>query len=75
MALFEEKGVWFTRVRRFEDMLDDPQATAVGAFVEVPQMEHPLVGSPMKLSCAPHLPRGPAPSLGAHTEAVLKGLE
>ena len=74
VRLFEEKGIWYTRVRRFEDMLEDPQALEVEAFVDVPGMEHKLVGSPMRLSCAPHLPAGPAPALGAHTDEILKAM-
>ena len=49
-----------------------PQALAADAFVPVPGMEHPLVGTPVKLSCAPHIPKGPAPALGAHTDQVLQ---
>jgi len=26
IAIFKENDVWYTRVRRYEDMLEDPQA-------------------------------------------------
>ncbi|MCI2056808.1 MAG: CoA transferase [Oscillibacter sp.] len=60
------------------ELIDDPQARATDMIVET---THPvmgdlyLVGSPMKLSKTPvNVTALPAPSLGQHTEEVLKEL-
>ena len=57
-------------------LLDDPQLRARGFFET---FDHPHVGTqeyptwPMRLSAGPHhYWRGPAPTLGQHTEAVLR---
>lgn len=55
----------------------DPQIAAREMLVEV---EHPIAGkykmpgSPIKFSCAPKTEYGPAPTLGQHTQTVLKEL-
>ena len=36
-------GVWYKRINRFGDMMEDEQANAAGCFVEVPGVRHPLV--------------------------------
>lgn len=73
----EEAGVPTGRVRPLDEVLADPQVTALGA---VQQLEHEqagatrVVGPPVRLGGRP-LPYGrPAPLLGAHTSEVLREL-
>ena len=71
----EEKARAAAEVRAAEDMMADEQALAAGAAVSAPGVPFPLVANPIKLSKAgPNLPRGPAPRLGEHSEAVLSEL-
>lgn len=70
--IFREKDVWFTPVRKSEDMMTDEQAISAGASVEAPGVPFRLVANPIKLSeGGPNMPRGPAPRLGQHSEVVL----
>ena len=57
-----------------EDMLDDEQAIACRAFVEVPGVPSKLVSSPVLFSGGVHTPVRRAPTLGEHTEEVLAPL-
>jgi crotonobetainyl-CoA:carnitine CoA-transferase CaiB-like acyl-CoA transferase len=70
---FQAHGVWFCKVLRLEEVLADEQAKAAGAFhYGVEGVGHELVAVPVNLSCSEqHVPRGRAPSLGAHTAEVL----
>jgi len=74
--IFDAADVWHSPVNRFEDIPDDPQANAVGAFREVPGLRHKLIGIPVQLSsqAGKDGPRGPAPAFGEHTAAVLADL-
>ena len=70
--IFREKDVWFTPVRKSEDMMTDEQAISSGASVEAPGVPFRLVANPIKLSeGGPNMPCGPAPRLGQHSEEVL----
>ena len=75
----EAHGVGYQRVRRFEELLTDPQAAHIGAFEAregaFAEYGKAFVALPMRFSEAgpAHKPRGPAPQLGEHTEAVLGG--
>lgn len=73
-AVFDAAGVWYTVTKRYEDVINDPQAIAAGAFTDVPGVDQRLIASPVKLSCAPHQPKGPGPDLGQHTQEVLDEL-
>ena len=66
--------VWHTPVRRFEEMVDDPQANAVEGVIAVPGLPYKLVSPPYKLSDSHGIPQGRAPHLGADTEAILAKL-
>ncbi len=73
-AAFDREGVIWAKVQTLEEIIADPQAAAIGAFVDVPdgaggsvRMVAPPVGFPLE----PALPSGPAPEAGQHTEAVL----
>lgn len=64
----------YTVVNSVSDLPDDPQVEANGYIVDY---EHPelgptkLLGMPVKLSETPGDPRGHAPELGEHTEAIM----
>jgi len=56
-------------------MMEDEQAIAAGASVEVEGVPFRLVANPVKLSKGgPNLPRGPAPRLGEHSAEVFAEL-
>jgi formyl-CoA transferase len=71
----EAKGVPSSRVYRAPDMLDDPQFAARDSIVTV---EHPVFGPVKmqnafpKLSETPGRVRWPGPTLGEHTDEVLR---
>jgi crotonobetainyl-CoA:carnitine CoA-transferase CaiB-like acyl-CoA transferase len=60
-----------------EDLLDDPQFTHRGAFVDVEAGKHRfrLPGAPFRDLGEPAAVAGPPPGFGAHTEQVLSGLD
>ncbi|MGH7779762.1 MAG: CaiB/BaiF CoA transferase family protein [Candidatus Binataceae bacterium] len=67
----------YTVVNSVSDLPEDPQVKANGYVVDY---EHPelgatrLLGMPVKLSETPGDPRGHAPELGEHTEAIMTGM-
>jgi formyl-CoA transferase len=75
LALLEAKGVPASRVYRAPDMLEDAQFAAREAVVTV---DHEVFGPIRmqnafpKLSATPGGVRWPGPTLGEHTEAVLR---
>jgi len=73
--VLDTAGVWYTRVAKLEDMLDDEQANACRAFVEVPGMKSKLLSSPILFSAGRDAPIQRAPTLGQHTEEVLAQLQ
>ena len=72
---FEAEGVPVAPVNFPEELADDPQVEAAGIMAD---LDHPLtgpqqvVGPIVELSETPTAVRGPAPLLGADTEAVLR---
>lgn len=74
--LFTVADVWHTPVNRYEDLFQDEQANAVGAFTHVPGLSHRLVKNPIQLSsqAGKDDPLRGAPAFGEHTESVLKDL-
>ena len=74
-ARFDEHDVWWAPVNTLADVVDDPQAIAAGAFVDVPagagSDAHRAVMSPVDFSAASVGPRRGVPGLGEHTEEVL----
>ena len=74
-ALLEDHDVPASRVRDVSEVFADPQVEARGMRVEV---DHPTAGtmtvpgSPMHLSRTPATVRRHPPSLGEHTEAILR---
>jgi crotonobetainyl-CoA:carnitine CoA-transferase CaiB-like acyl-CoA transferase len=60
-------------VRTDAEVLDDPQAAAIGAFAAVDHPNIPecrVVNSPVEFGDAPSHPHRAAPELGQHTEEV-----
>lgn len=70
--LFLEHDVWHAVCNKFEDVWDDEQAKANGAFVHHPDIRHPVVGVPILMSAHQAEPRGRAPGFGEHTSEVLR---
>lgn len=79
MALLQEAEVPCSPVNDLADVFDDPQVQARGMRV---RMSYPLsgsgvvdlLGSPLNLSTTPVTYRLPPPTLGEHTQAVLRAL-
>jgi crotonobetainyl-CoA:carnitine CoA-transferase CaiB-like acyl-CoA transferase len=74
-AVFDAAGIIWGPVLTLDEVADDPQAEAIGLF---PEIEHPTLGRyrtvrvPMRFAGAEVGPRGPAPAIGEHSEAVLR---
>jgi crotonobetainyl-CoA:carnitine CoA-transferase CaiB-like acyl-CoA transferase len=71
--IMDDAGLIWGPAASIDELADDPQAAAIGLF---PTIEHPegdfrTVAAPMRISGADIRPRGPAPAVGADTEAVL----
>jgi crotonobetainyl-CoA:carnitine CoA-transferase CaiB-like acyl-CoA transferase len=75
---FDAEGVWWAPVQTLAEVAADPQAEAVGAFVEQPGMGDapPLrtVATPVGFWGVDDKPRTGAPTLGEHTAEVLREL-
>jgi crotonobetainyl-CoA:carnitine CoA-transferase CaiB-like acyl-CoA transferase len=74
---FDAHDVWWAPINSIVDVIDDPQANAAGAFVDMTPREgeapYRAVNGPIDFDG--HTPRyGPVPDLGEHTEAVLAEL-
>ncbi|WP_334144398.1 CaiB/BaiF CoA transferase family protein [Rhabdothermincola sp.] len=74
-AAFDAHGVWWAPVLTPEEVVEDPQAIAAGAFVEVPEgggaPAHRAVASPVTFHGGGVPPVGPVPGLGEHTAQVI----
>ncbi len=72
--IFDKAGLIWGPVLGLHEVPQDPHAIELGIF---PTMEHPEVGTyrtvnaPMRFATADVRPRGPAPRIGQHTEALL----
>lgn len=75
---FDAEGIIWGPVLGLDEVVRDEQAAAIGLF---PEIEHPdygryrTVAAPMRFADMDVRPRGPAPSIGANTRAVLAELE
>jgi len=71
--------VWWAPVQTLAEVAADPQAEAIGAFVDQPGMGDgpPLrtVATPVNFWGVDGRPRSGAPALGQHTEEVLRELD
>jgi crotonobetainyl-CoA:carnitine CoA-transferase CaiB-like acyl-CoA transferase len=74
-AAFDDHGVWWAPVNTLAEVLEDPQAVATGAFVEVPGgaagPAHRAVATPVRFGAADVGPAGPVPVLGEHSDEIL----
>lgn len=72
---FDEQDVWWAPVNTLADAVEDEQAIAAGAFVDVPEgagaAAHRAVMTPVDFSSMPGGPRRGVPGLGEHTDEVL----
>ena len=72
--IFDEVGIIWGPVLGLHEVVEDPQAEAIGLF---PDLEHPSIGTyatvsaPLRFHTAEVGPRHPAPDLGADTRLVL----
>ncbi|HXJ82319.1 MAG TPA: CoA transferase [Candidatus Methylomirabilis sp.] len=70
-------GIPMGAINSIAEVVDHPQVAARGALVE---MDHPragkvrMVGAPVRLSATPGSVRTPSPTLGEHTDEVLRDL-
>jgi crotonobetainyl-CoA:carnitine CoA-transferase CaiB-like acyl-CoA transferase len=71
--IFDREGVWWAPVLTTDQVVEDPQAIACGAFVDVPVTEGSsrMVASPVDFSEGGSHPRSAVPELGQHTEEIL----
>lgn len=76
-SLFVENGIPVGAINNVAQVVDHPQVKARGSLVEI---QHPrsgrvrMVGVPARLSVTPGSVRSPAPTLGQHTDEVLRDL-
>jgi crotonobetainyl-CoA:carnitine CoA-transferase CaiB-like acyl-CoA transferase len=74
---FDAADLWWAPVNTAAEVIQDPQAIAAGAFVDVPDGKggaQKSVASPVRFSAADVTPRGKAPGIGEHTDEVLAEL-
>ncbi|VCU69427.1 Formyl-coenzyme A transferase [Pigmentiphaga humi] len=77
LALLERAEVPAAPVRGIADLLDDPHLQSVGFFLSAPhptEGELRMPGFPARWSATPPSYRRPAPTLGQHTEEILREL-
>ena len=77
-AIFRAQDVWWAPINSVDDLLQDPQVLASGAFVHVPVhdgQEVPEnfngVATPVDFSATPVGPTGPPPRVSADSDALL----
>lgn len=74
-AVLTKNGIPVGAINTLAQVVDHPQVKARGSIVEI---EHPragkvrVVGVPVRLSATPGAVRTPSPSLGEHTDTVLR---
>jgi crotonobetainyl-CoA:carnitine CoA-transferase CaiB-like acyl-CoA transferase len=75
-ARFDREDLWYAPVQTPDEVVEDPQAHAAGAFVDVPsgngEGSFRAVATPVRFGSAHAGPRGPVPRLGEPTEEVLR---
>jgi crotonobetainyl-CoA:carnitine CoA-transferase CaiB-like acyl-CoA transferase len=74
--VFDRENVWWAPVQSVDEVVDDPQARAAGALVEVPDDggTATMVATPVDFADTPWQPRSMPPELGQHTDAILDEL-
>ena len=74
LSLFEERGVWAGPVYGYRELVDDPQVSHNGSFVEYDHPTEGRVKTPgfsIKFSKTPSRVERGAPLAGEHTREVL----
>ena len=78
---FRREDVWWAPINSVDDLLQDPQVLACGAFVHVPVRAGEArpesfngVATPVDFSLTPAGPAGAPPGVGAHADALLESL-
>ena len=68
-----EQNMWWAPVQSIEEVLEDPQIRAAGAWVEVPDgaTTTTLPATPVDFAGTPWEPRAMAPEPGQHTDEIL----
>jgi crotonobetainyl-CoA:carnitine CoA-transferase CaiB-like acyl-CoA transferase len=72
--ILDRAGMWWAPVQTTTEVIEDPQAIAAGAFVDVPLPEGgsaKMVASPIDFSDTAWSARTSAPELGQQTEEIL----
>jgi crotonobetainyl-CoA:carnitine CoA-transferase CaiB-like acyl-CoA transferase len=76
--VFDEHDVWWAPVQTPADLIDDPQAAAVGAWVNVHAGENALsvktVEAPIRFNGRRRSSVGTSPATGQHTDELLREL-
>lgn len=74
-AIFDAEDVWWAPVQHAHETINDPQARAAGAFVDVPTADGgesvTMVATPVDFSGTPWAPRSMPPEFSQHTEELL----
>jgi crotonobetainyl-CoA:carnitine CoA-transferase CaiB-like acyl-CoA transferase len=74
VAAFDRENVWWSPVATTDEVVEDPQAIASGAFVDAPLADGTTarsVSTPIDFSATPWSVSGPPPELAQHTEEIL----
>ena len=74
-AIFDaEEDLWWAPVQSIDEVIADPQVTAAGGFVEVPDGASTtmLPATPVDFGGTPWAPRAMSPGHGEHTEEILQ---
>ena len=75
-AFAAEPELFWAPIQSPDDVLADPQFTAAGGLVDVPDGAgtSPMVATPVDFSSTAWAPRGMAPRLGEHSDEILRSL-
>lgn len=78
-AIFAKHDVWWAPVNSYEDLRNDAQAQAIGAFVQMPSMAgdgttQTSLATPVDFGAEPAAPPAAPPKLGNDTPSVLRAL-
>ncbi|HEV7731105.1 MAG TPA: CoA transferase [Candidatus Binatia bacterium] len=74
IPIFDAAGLWWAAVQTVSEVIEDPQAAAAGAWVDVPVAEGGtarMVATPVDFSDTTWAPGGITPECGQHTEELL----
>ncbi len=75
--VFAHHDVWWAPCQTAAEVVEDPQAAALGSFVETIDGDQRLttVAPPVRFDGRSSVPSGPVPALGQHTDEVLAELD